>query len=39
MLERYLTRDGLPGRFKHHTSDELDSYLEHQLDGLFPDAA
>lgn len=39
IVTRYLTREGVPGRFKHMTPLDLQLHLEHQLDELFPELA
>lgn len=39
IIEDYLIRDGVPGRFKHLTPQQLEPLLQNQLDSLFPDAA
>jgi Putative phage replication protein RstA len=39
VLERYLSHDGVPGRFKHLPQLELEVRLANQLDELFPDLA
>lgn len=38
IFERYLARQGVPGRFQHLTSEQLEGHLENQLDDLFPEA-
>lgn len=37
ILERYLAREGVPGRFKHMTPLDLQLRLTDQLDELFPE--
>ena len=39
VMDRYLSHDGVPGRFKHLQQLDLEIRLANQLDELFPDLA
>lgn len=39
ILERYVTRDGLPGRFRNFAQRDLDALIKDQLDDLFPEVS
>lgn len=39
LLEQYVFRDGVPGRFEHVPRVQLETLIKNQLDDLFPDIA